>query len=240
MPETTHDRADAARTGEGARIPGRDVTGDGGAPTHDYIHDGDAIYARSFAIIRAEADLSRFAPEEEDVAVRIIHACGMVEVAPRIRFAPGLVAAARAALASGAPILCDAEMVARGVTRARLAAGNEVVCTLRDPRVPALAAAIGNTRSAAALDLWGDRLAGAVVAIGNAPTALFHLLEMLEAGAPRPAAIIGMPVGFVGAAESKEALATSALGIPWAVVDGRPGGSAMTAAAVNALARPGL
>jgi precorrin-8X/cobalt-precorrin-8 methylmutase len=206
----------------------------------DYIRDGAAIYEKSFAIIRAEADLSRFAPEEEDVAVRMIHACGMVEAATHFAFAPGFVAAARAALASGAPILCDAEMVARGVTRARLPAGNEVLCTLREPEVPALAARLGTTRSAAAFELLRDRMAGALIAIGNAPTALFHLLEMLAAGAPRPAAIIGMPVGFVGAAESKEALSASDLGIPWAVVRGRLGGSAMTAAAVNALARPGL
>jgi precorrin-8X/cobalt-precorrin-8 methylmutase len=206
----------------------------------DYIRDGAAIYAKSFAIIRAEADLSRFAPEEEDVAVRMIHACGMVEAATHFAFAPGFVAAARAALASGAPILCDAEMVARGVTRARLPAGNEVLCALREPEVPALAERLGTTRSAAAFELLRDRMAGALIAIGNAPTALFHLLEMLAAGAPRPAAIIGMPVGFVGAAESKEALSASDLGIPWAVVRGRLGGSAMTAAAVNALARPGL
>ncbi len=155
-------------------------------------------------------------------------------------FSPGFVAAARAALGAGAPILCDAEMVAHGVTRARLPAGNRVVCTLRDPATAERAAAIGNTRSAAAIELWGERLAGAVVAIGNAPTALFHLLDLLAAGAPRPAAIIGMPVGFVGAAESKEALAESRLGIPFAIVRGRLGGSAMTAAALNALARPGL
>lgn len=206
----------------------------------DYIRDGAAIYERSFAIIRAEADLSRFAPDEEDVAVRMIHACGMVEAAAHFFFAPGFVAAARAALAAGAPILCDAEMVARGVTRARLPAGNEVLCALREPEVPALAERLGTTRSAAAFELLRDRMDGALIAIGNAPTALFHLLEMLAAGAPRPAAIIGMPVGFVGAAESKEALRASQLGIPWAVVRGRLGGSAMTAAAVNALARPGL
>ncbi|MDB5378215.1 MAG: cobH [Rubritepida sp.] len=206
----------------------------------DYIRDGAAIYEKSFAIIRAETDLSRFAPEEEDVAVRMIHACGMVEAAAHFAFAPGFVGAARAALASGAPILCDAEMVARGVTRARLPAGNEVLCALREPEVPALAERLGTTRSAAAFELLRDRMAGALIAIGNAPTALFHLLEMLAAGAPRPAAIIGMPVGFVGAAESKEALSASDLGIPWAVVRGRLGGSAMTAAAVNALARPGL
>ena len=205
---------------------------------HDYMRDGDAIYARSFAIIRAEADLSGFAADEAEVAVRMIHASGLVEAAAHFRFSPGFAAAARAALRAGAPILCDAEMVAHGVTRARLPAGNAVVCTLRDPRTPGLAAELGTTRSAAALELWRDRLAGAVVAIGNAPTALFHLLEMLQAGAPRPAAVIGMPVGFVGAAESKDALAATDL--PHAVVLGRMGGSAMAAAAVNALARAGI
>jgi len=204
-----------------------------------YLRDGAAIYERSFAIIRAEADLSRFSAEEAEVAVRMIHACGRVEVANDIVFGPGLVAAARAALAQGAPILCDAEMVAHGVTRARLPANNDVVCLLRNTRVPALAEKLGTTRSAAALTLWGDQLAGAVVAIGNAPTALFHLLEMLDAGAPRPAAILGIPVGFVGAAESKEALAAEPHGVPFLTVRGRMGGSAMTAAAINALARPG-
>ncbi|WP_424813222.1 precorrin-8X methylmutase [Roseococcus sp. YIM B11640] len=206
----------------------------------DYIRDGAAIYEKSFAIIRAEADLSRFSASEEDVAVRMIHACGMVEAAASFAFAPGFVEAARGALQAGAPILCDAEMVARGVTQARLPAGNEVVCRLRDPEVPALAARLGTTRSAAAFELMAERLEGAVVAIGNAPTALFHLLEMLERGAPRPAAILGMPVGFVGAAESKDALMQAALGVPWAVVRGRLGGSAMTAAALNSLARAGL
>jgi precorrin-8X/cobalt-precorrin-8 methylmutase len=205
---------------------------------HDYIRDGDAIYRRSFAIIRAEADLSGFAGDEAEIAVRMIHACGLVEAAAQFRFSPGFAAAAREALRAGGPILCDAEMVAQGVTRARLPAGNEVICTLRDPRTPGLAAELGTTRSAAALELWRDRLAGAVVAIGNAPTALFHLLEMLQAGAPRPAAVIGMPVGFVGAAESKAALAATDL--PHAVVLGRMGGSAMAAAAVNALSRPGI
>ncbi len=206
----------------------------------DYLRDGDAIYERSFAIIRGEADLSRLDAAEADVAVRMIHACGMVEAAGRIAFAPGLVPAARAALRAGAPILCDAEMVAHGVTRARLPAANHVLCTLRDPRVPALAEVLGTTRSAAALELWREHLGGAVVAIGNAPTALFRLLEMLAEGAPRPAAILGMPVGFVGAAESKQALEEAPFGVPWAVVRGRLGGSAMTAAAVNSLARPGL
>jgi precorrin-8X/cobalt-precorrin-8 methylmutase len=209
-------------------------------PRYDYIRDGAAIYERSFAIIRAEARLDRFAPDEAEIAIRMVHAAGLVEAADAFLFSPGLVAAARSALAAGAPILCDTEMVARGVTRARLPAGNAVVCTLGRPDVPGLARAIGNTRSAAALDLWGEQLGGAVVAIGNAPSALFHLLELIDAGAPRPAAILGMPVGFVGAAESKQALAEHPAGIPFATVRGRLGGSAMTAAAVNALARPGL
>ena len=208
--------------------------------TTDYIRDGMAIYEKSFAIIRAEADLVRFDEAEADVAVRMIHACGMVEAARHFAFSDGFVMAARSALAAGAPILCDAEMVAQGVTRARLPAGNDVVCTLRDPRTPDLAASIGNTRSAAALELWRERLAGSVVAIGNAPTALFYLLDMLKDGAPKPAVIVGMPVGFVGAAESKDALADGDHGVPWAIVRGRLGGSAMTAAAINALARPGL
>lgn len=207
---------------------------------YDYIRDGNAIYERSFAIIRAEADLSRFSPQEAEIAIRMIHACGDVEAARHFAFGPGFVEAARAALQAGAPIFCDAEMVARGVTRTRLPADNEVVCTLRDPRTAEMAQAIGNTRSAAALDLWGERMAGAVVAIGNAPTALFYLLEKLRDGAPKPAAVIGMPVGFVGAAESKEALAENSWGVPYAIVRGRLGGSAMTAAALNALARPGL
>jgi precorrin-8X/cobalt-precorrin-8 methylmutase len=207
---------------------------------YDYIHDGNAIYERSFAIIRSEADLSRFSEGEADVAVRMIHACGVVEAARFFDFSPGFVEAARSALLAGAPVFCDAEMVSRGVTRARLPKDNDVVCTLRDPRTPQIAVEIGNTRSAAALRLWLDRLEGSLVAIGNAPTALFYLLELLRDGAPKPAAIIGMPVGFVGAAESKDALAESTFGIPWAVVRGRMGGSAMTAAAVNALARPGL
>ena len=203
--------------------------------TYDYIRDGAEIYRRSFAIIRAEADLARFPPDEEKVAVRIIHAAGMVDVAADIAFAPGAVAAARAALEAGAPVICDSRMVANGVTRARLPAANEVICTLDDPSVPTLALAVGNTRTAAAMMLWGDRLKGAVVAFGNAPTALFHLLEMLDAGAPRPAGVIGMPVGVVGAAESKEALMADGR-VPYIAVRGRRGGSAMAAAAVNALA----
>jgi precorrin-8X/cobalt-precorrin-8 methylmutase len=207
--------------------------------SYDYIREGDAIYVKSFAIIREEADLSAFTEDQADIAVRMIHACGLVEAAKHFRFSDDFVAAARGALIAGKPIYCDAEMVARGVTHARLPAENAVVCTLRDPRTTEIAKTIGNTRSAAAMDLW-DQMDGALVAIGNAPTALFRLLEMLEAGAPRPAAIIGMPVGFVGAAESKEALMESPLGIPYAVVRGRLGGSAMTAAAINALARAGL
>ena len=205
-----------------------------------YLRDATAIYQRSFAVIRAEADLSRFSPDEAEVATRMIHACGMVEVAEHIIFGNGLVGAARDALRQGAPILCDSEMVAHGITPSRLPANNEVVCTLREARVPALAEKLDTTRSAAAVELWRERLAGSVIAIGNAPTALFRLLEMLDAGASRPAAIIGIPVGFVGAAESKEALAKGSHGVPFLIVRGRVGGSAMTAAAINALARSGL
>jgi len=205
-----------------------------------YLRDGTEIYRRSFAIIRAEAELAHFSPEEADVAVRMIHACGLVEAARHIVFGGGLVAAARKALAAGAPILCDAQMVTHGITRARLPAGNEVVCTLQDARVPALAQSLGTTRTAAAIDLWADKLAGAVVAIGNAPTALFRLLELIDSGAPLPAAILGIPVGFVGAAEAKDALMDNPRGVPFLVVRGRLGGSAMAAAAVNALARAGL
>ncbi len=201
----------------------------------DYIRDGAAIYERSFAIIRAEANLRRFTPDEARIAVRIIHACGTVDITDDVQFGAGFAAAARDALLRGAPILCDSRMVAQGITRARLPAGNEIVCTLDAAETSALAASTGNTRSAAALDLWGARLGGAVVAIGNAPTALFHLLELLDAGAPLPAAIIGMPVGFVGAAESKEALAADGR-VPFAIVRGRRGGSAMAVATVNALA----
>ena len=205
-----------------------------------YLRDANAIYERSFAIIRAEADLSRFSADEADVAVRMIHACGFVEVAREIDFGNDLVATARRALARGAPILCDTEMVRNGITRKRLPARSDVICMLQDPRVPALSDKLGITRSAAALELWMDKLAGAVVAIGNAPTALFRLLELIEAGAPRPGAVLGIPVGFVGAAESKDALAANPQGLPYLIVRGRMGGSAMTAAAVNALARPGL
>jgi precorrin-8X/cobalt-precorrin-8 methylmutase len=203
---------------------------------HSYETDGAAIYLQSFAMIRAEADLRCFSPEEEIVAVRMIHAAGMVGLEKFIRFSPGMAIAARAALEAGAPILCDAHMVSEGITRTRLPAGNDVICTLRDPAVPALAKEMANTRSAAALELWRPHMAGAVVAIGNAPTALFHLLNMLEDPAcPRPAAIIGCPVGFVGAAESKAALIENPP-VPSVVVEGRLGGSAITVAAVNALA----
>ena len=203
---------------------------------HIYETNGAAIYLQSFAMIRAEADLARFAPEEEIVAVRMIHAAGMVDLARHIRFSSGFAVAARAALERGAPILCDARMVSEGITRARLPAGNRVICTLHDEGVAGLAQAMGTTRSAAALELWRTELGGAVVAIGNAPTALFHLLNMLEdPDCPRPAAIIGCPVGFVGAAESKAAL-IQALPAPSVIVEGRLGGSAITVAAVNALA----
>jgi len=203
---------------------------------HTYQTDGAAIYLESFATIRAEADLARFTPEEEVVVVRMIHAAGMVGLERHVRFSPGMAIAARAALEAGAPILCDARMVSEGITRPRLPAGNQVICTLQDPRVPDMAKAMGNTRSAAALELWRPHLKGAVVAIGNAPTALFHLLNMLEDTAcPRPAAIIGCPVGFVGAAESKAALMAD-LPAPSVIVEGRLGGSAITVAAVNALA----
>jgi len=203
---------------------------------YTYETDGAAIYAESFRTIRAEADLARFAPDDEQVVVRMIHAAGMVGLEAHVRLSPGMVAAARAALEGGAPILCDARMVSEGITRKRLPADNPVICTLNAPEVPDLAARIGTTRSAAALDLWRPDLAGAIVAIGNAPTALFHLLEMLEDPAcPRPAAIIGCPVGFVGAAESKAAL-WEAAPVPNLIVEGRLGGSAITVAAVNAIA----
>ena len=203
---------------------------------HIYETDGAAIYLQSFAMIRAEADLARFTPEEEIVAVRMIHAAGMVDLAPHIRFSPGMAIAARAALEAGAPILCDVRMVSEGITKKRLPANNLIICTLQDPSVPALATRMQNTRSAAAVELWRPHLAGAIVAIGNAPTALFHLLNMLEdPTCPRPAAIIGCPVGFVGAAESKDAL-MQAPPVPSLIVQGRLGGSAITVAAVNALA----
>ncbi|WP_114945860.1 precorrin-8X methylmutase [Microvirga calopogonii] len=203
----------------------------------DYIREGAEIYRRSFAIIRSEADLSRFSGTAERVVVRMIHACGMTDLPKDVDLSADFAEVAEAALKRGAPILCDAKMVANGITRARLPANNEVICTLDDPRVPALAAELGNTRSAAAMELWRERMAGALVVFGNAPTALFHLLEMLDAGAPKPAAIIGIPVGFIGAAESKEALSRDGR-VPYLVVHGRRGGSAMAAAVVNALANP--
>ncbi len=201
----------------------------------DYIRDGSAIYDRSFAIIRSEADLTRFSGMAEKVAVRMIHACGMVELARDILMSPDFADKGREALLKGAPILCDAKMVAMGITKARLPANNPIICTLDDPRTADIARDIGNTRSAAAMELWRPHLEGAVVAIGNAPTSLFHLLDMMDQGAPKPAAVIGLPVGFVGAAESKDALAADNR-VPWLIVKGRKGGSAMAVAAVNALA----
>ncbi|MFD6882484.1 precorrin-8X methylmutase [Rhodococcus sp. 7Tela_A2] len=204
---------------------------------YEYETDGTEIYVRSFATIRAESDLAAIPADAEKVAVRMIHASGQTDLARDLVIHPGLVSAARRALDAGAPVLTDANMVASGVTRTRLPADNEVLCLLRDPRVPGLAERWGTTRSAAAVSLWADRLDGAVVAIGNAPTALFHLLEMLDAGAPRPAAIVGVPVGFIGAAESKEALIEHGLQIPHLAVRGRRGGSAMASSALNALAQ---
>ncbi len=203
----------------------------------DYIRDAHDIYRQSFAIIRAEADLERIPEDLKALAVRVIHACGMPEVIEDLRFSEGAGQSGRAAMEAGAPILCDSRMVSEGITRARLPAANEVICTLHDPSVPALAKAIGNTRSAAAMELWRPRLEGAVVVVGNAPTALFRLLEMLDEGAPRPALILGFPVGFVGAAESKDALAEDSRGVPFVTLRGRRGGSAMAVAAVNALGR---
>ena len=203
-----------------------------------YERDGAAIYRQSFAIIRREADLSRVPSDLERVAVRMIHACGMTDLAGDLAWSAGFAEQAEAALRAGAPVLCDSSMVAAGVTRSRLPAGNDVLCTLRDPRTPGLAVELGTTRTAASVELWRDRLDGALVAVGNAPTALFHLLEMVAAGAPRPAAVIGVPVGFVGAAESKAALAASPLKLEYLVVHGRRGGSAIACAAVNALASP--
>jgi precorrin-8X/cobalt-precorrin-8 methylmutase len=202
----------------------------------DYIRDGQEIYRQSFATIRAEANLAAIPADLEKLAVRVIHACGMVDAIDDLRFSPGAGAAGRKALAAGAPILCDARMVAEGITRARLPANNRVICTLADASVPERARALGNTRSAAAVELWLPDLAGSVVAIGNAPTALFHLLDLIDAGAPKPALILGFPVGFIGAAESKAMLAADSRGVPFVALQGRRGGSAMAAAAVNALA----
>ncbi|NEA34627.1 precorrin-8X methylmutase [Streptomyces sp. SID13031] len=203
---------------------------------YEYVTEGAEIYRRSFATIRAEAALDGLPGDVAQVAVRMIHACGMTDLVKDLAWSDSVVKAARAALQGGAPIFCDAAMVAAGITRKRLPADNEVVCTLSDPSVPELAKRLETTRSAAAIDLWGDRLAGSVVAIGNAPTALFRLLELIRDGAPRPAAVLGIPVGFIGAAESKEALAANDLGLEFLVVRGRRGGSAITAAAVNAIA----
>ena len=203
----------------------------------DYIRDAHDIYRQSFAIIRAEAALDGIPEDLEALAVRVIHACGMPEVIEDLLFSPGAGAAGRAALEAGAPILCDSRMVAEGITRARLPADNPVICTLQDPSVTGLALELGNTRSAAALELWRPHLSGALVVVGNAPPALFRLLEMLDEGAPKPALILGFPVGFVGAAESKEALAIDSRGVPFVTLRGRRGGSAMAAAAVNALGR---
>jgi precorrin-8X/cobalt-precorrin-8 methylmutase len=203
----------------------------------DYIRDGDQIYRQSFGIIRAEAELEQLPPDLVSVAVRLIHTCGMTDIVGDLAASAGAGQLGRAALAAGCPILCDSRMVAEGITRRRLPANNRIICTLNAPEVPALAQQIGNTRSAAALDLWGPDLAGAVVAIGNAPTALFHLLELLDQGAAKPALILGFPVGFVGAAESKAALAADSRGVPFITLHGRRGGSAMAAAAVNALAQ---
>ncbi|MCX5054701.1 MULTISPECIES: precorrin-8X methylmutase [unclassified Streptomyces] len=203
---------------------------------YEYEKDGAAIYRQSFATIRAEADLAGLPADVSQVAVRMIHACGMVDLVRDLSYTPGVVARAREALRAGAPIFTDVRMVASGVTRNRLPADNDVLCTLSDPGVPELAAKLGTTRSAAALELWRDRLEGAVVAVGNAPTALFRLLELIEEGAPRPAAVIGVPVGFVGAAESKDALAEHPSGLEHLIVRGRRGGSAIAAAAINAIA----
>ncbi|GBD47465.1 precorrin-8X methylmutase [Methylopila sp. Yamaguchi] len=204
----------------------------------DYVKDGAEIYRRSFATIRAEANLGGLPDDVAGAVVRMIHACGMTDLPADVRFDPAVVAAGRAALRDGAPIIADAKMVASGVTRSRLPADNEVLCFLDDPRTPGLAAELGTTRSAAAVELWRDRLEGAVVAIGNAPTTLFHLLERLDAGWPKPAAILGLPVGFIGAAESKAELAANPRGVPFLTLLGRRGGSAMTVAAINAVADP--
>ncbi|EWC63381.1 Cobalt-precorrin-8x methylmutase [Actinokineospora spheciospongiae] len=202
----------------------------------DYVKDGQEIYRRSFATIRSEARLDGLPEDVARVVVRMIHACGMVDLVDDVAYSPDVVSSARAALLAGHPILCDAHMVASGITRRRLPADNDVLCTLTDPRVPGLAEELGNTRSAAALELWRDHLNGAVVAIGNAPTALFRLLELIESGAGRPAAVLGLPVGFIGAAESKDALAAYPGEVPYLVVRGRRGGSAMAVAAINAIA----
>jgi precorrin-8X/cobalt-precorrin-8 methylmutase len=233
-----HSAASPGAASPGAASPG--VIGHGaaspGAAAVAYEQDGAEIYRRSFAMIRAEADLSAIPADLEHVAVRMIHACGMTDLPADLAWSAGVGTAARAALAAGGTVLCDATMVAAGITRSRLPAGNPVVCTLADPRVRELADRLGTTRSAAAVELWRDHLDGAIVAVGNAPTALFRLLELVAAGAPPPAAVVGVPVGFIGAAESKTALAANRSGIPYVVVHGRRGGSAIASAAVNALA----
>jgi precorrin-8X/cobalt-precorrin-8 methylmutase len=203
----------------------------------EYIRDGNEIYRRSFATIRAEANLTRFSSDLATIVVRLIHTCGMIDIVDDIDASSNAVQIARQALKAGKPILCDAQMVAAGITRKRLPTDNPIICTLNYPEVPELAKQIGNTRSAAALELWHSHLDGAVVTIGNAPTALFYLLEMLDAGATKPAVILGFPVGFVGAAESKAALAANSRGVPFITLHGRRGGSAIAAAAVNALAK---
>ncbi len=203
----------------------------------DYIRDGDEIYRRSFSIIRSEANLNSLSPDLVSVAVRLIHTCGMTDIITDLAASDNAVAAGRAALIAGKPILCDSQMVAEGITRKRLPRENPVICTLHHPEVPALAQKVGNTRSAAAMELWLPHMEKAVIAIGNAPTALFRLLEMLDAGSPKPAVILGFPVGFVGAAESKAALAEDSRGVPFITIHGRRGGSAMAAAAVNAIAK---
>lgn len=228
QPDRAHTPAPEHRPQERPHRPAR---------RYEYVTDGAEIYRRSFATIRAETDLSRVPADAEKVAVRMVHAAGQTDLTRELDVHPDLASAARAALRDGAPILCDAHMVASGVTRARLPADNEVVCLLRDPRAAELAQNWSTTRSAAAVSLWGDRLAGAVVAIGNAPTALFHLLELIDAGGPVPAAIVGVPVGFIGSAESKRALAEHSRGIPYLAVHGRRGGSALASSAINALAR---
>lgn len=229
MPEALTDAVAAPDEAAGAGVP---------RPTRRYAYQSDpqAIYRESFATIRTEANLARFTPQESVVAVRMVHAAGDTGLVDDLDFHPRLVEAARGALRAGAPVLTDAQMIASGVTRRRLPAGNDVRCLLRDPRTTELARAWGTTRSAAAVSLWGDALEGAVVAIGNAPTALFHLLEIVADGGPRPAAVLGIPVGFIGSAESKEALAANPYDLPYLVVHGRRGGSALCVAAVNALA----
>jgi precorrin-8X/cobalt-precorrin-8 methylmutase len=207
-----------------------------GSGASSYVKDGSAIYARSFAIIRAEADLDGLSPSVALVAVRMMHACGMTDLVADLVYTPDVADVGNAALRAGAAILCDSQMLTHGITRRRLPANNPVICTLADPRVPALAQRLGTTRSAAALELWREHLAGAVVAIGNAPTALFRLLEMLDEGAPLPAAILGLPVGFVNVTEAKEALIANSRGVPFLTLRGRRGGTAMAAAALNALA----